>query len=247
VLTITALAGCASDGDDVPTDTPPTSNVTETPTGTPTPTETSTPDQTTTAASRRDVIFETADGVALVGTTYGDGPCGVVLVPQADATRAAWAPQARRLAARGYLAFAIETAATPDTDGDPTASVDGAVTYLREGHDVERVVLVGAGTGGEAVVAVASRRQDVDGVVALSATGGATHAANLSGRNLFVASEGDPAHVVETTRTLGDDATVTTDVVVYEGSAHGRALFTSEHRADLHGRLRTVLRDVCAT
>ena len=131
VLTVAVLAGCAGDGDDVPTERPTTSDGNGTLTETSTPTETPAPTRTITPADRRDVTFETEAGVALVGTTYGDGPCGVVLVPQRNETRAAWEPQARLLAERGYLEFPIETASAPDVFGNPSAIVDGAVTHLR--------------------------------------------------------------------------------------------------------------------
>lgn len=188
-----------------------------------------------------DISFEAPHGATIEATAYGDGDCGVVLVPQVNQDRGSWQHQAMALADMGHLALAIDE----DPDDRPS-SVRGAIRYLREEVGVSTVVLVGASSGGEAVV-VANAETDatVDGTVTLSAAGGAGRASELQGRTLFVVATGDEARFVATARELHEKAPEPTELVEYDGSAHGQGLFDSAAGDDLRGRLESFLSDVC--
>jgi pimeloyl-ACP methyl ester carboxylesterase len=245
------LAGCFGDGsgadaDGDPEATPttetavPTESTETTETATTTATETTATTETT--ESPRTVSFEAPHGATIEATAYGSGDCGVILVPQINLDRGSWKPQAEMIAKMGHLALAIDE----DPDDRP-ASVRGAVQYIRTERSVSTVVLVGASSGGEAVV-VANAEMDapVAGTVAISAGGGADRASDLRGRTLFVVSEGDDDRFVRVATELHEGAPDPTKLVTYDGSAHGQAIFDSEHGDDLRERLRAFVSAVCS-
>lgn len=187
------------------------------------------------------VSFEAPHGATIEATSYGSGECGVVLVPQSNLDRGSWQPQAEMVAEMGQLALAIDE--DPD---DRAASVRGAIQYLRQQQSVSSIVLVGASTGGEAVV-VANAETDatIDGTITLSAAGGADRASALRGRSLFVVSEGDEDRFVRIARELQQGAPEPTELVEYGGDAHGQGLFDSEHGGGLRNRVRTFTAEAC--
>lgn len=190
---------------------------------------------------QRTVTIETPN-TEIRATLYGRGDCGVVLVPQVNLDRGSWEPQAQTVAEMGHVALAIDE--NPDARA---ASVLAAVRYLREEVGVDRVALVGASTGGEAVVTANARADSgtVQGTMTLSAAGGADHAGDLQGRLAFVVSEGDEARFVETARALESGAPDSAELVTYSGSAHGQGIFDSSHAEDLRGRLTEFVAVVC--
>lgn len=233
------LAGCTGI-DDGGADSPAgTATGTEPADSSPSPSGTAT--STGTAAGPRDVTFQSTAGTEVAATRYGDGDCGVVLVPQINLDRGSWKPQASALAERGYLALAI--------DEDPEnrwQSALGAAQYLRSEAGVSRVVLIGASSGGEAVVrATANAELSIAGVVTLSAGGGADVAGELEGEKLFVVSEDDDDRFVRVARKLHDGASEPKTLKVYAGSAHGQGIFES-HGDDLRNRLYGLVDRACS-
>lgn len=233
---VTALAGCTGD-EGTPTDTTTASPAgagnadAATTTGT---ASTATPERPTT------VRFKSTAGTAVQGTLYGRGDCGVVLVPQINLDRGSWEPQATALAERGHVALAIDE--DPDNRWQ---SALGAARFLRETTGVSTLVLVGASSGGEAVVrANANAETDVAGLVTLSAAGGADVAGQLQGRKLFVVSENDEDRFVRIARELHENAPDPARLKVYGGSAHGQRIFES-HGADLRRRLFGLVERAC--
>ncbi|WP_129113248.1 dienelactone hydrolase family protein [Halegenticoccus tardaugens] len=188
------------------------------------------------------VSFEVPHGATIDGTLYGSGDCGIVLVPQINMDRESWKPRAEALAGDGRLVLAIDE----DPDDRP-ASVGGAIEYLRDERDVSALVLIGASSGGEAVVRANANAGEgtVDGTVALSAGGGADVASDLQGRLLFVVSEGDDERFVRVARELHEGASEPKELVTYGGSAHGQGLFDSEHVDDLGGRVGALVERAC--
>lgn len=176
------------------------------------------------------------------GSLFGSGTCGVVLVPQINLDRESWVPQAERLASRGLVALPID-------EGDQrAAAVQGAVEFLRSERGVEQVVLVGASTGGEAVVVAGAKLADqVDGVVALSAAGGGDYADRLSGQKLFVVSRGDERRFVRIAKRLHEKASDPKRLVTYDGDAHGQRLFESAHRDSLWNELDALTDQTCSS
>lgn len=252
VTSTLVLAGCLTGGSDNSSDggsgttttnrdSSLTTSNTETTEETVTETSSSSETSDATPESPRSVSFEAPHGVTIKATAYGSGDCGVVLVPQINLDRESWQPQAEMIADMGHLALAIDE--DPD---NRSASVRGAIQYLRQQQDVSTSILLGASTGGEAVV-VANAKTDatVNGTITLSAAGGADNASDLQGRSLFVVSKGDEDRFVRIARELHQGAPEPKDLVEYEGSAHGQRIFTSDHGDDLRNRVRTFVTEVC--
>ncbi|MFC7044168.1 dienelactone hydrolase family protein [Halobacteriaceae archaeon GCM10025711] len=243
---LAGLAGCVGSEED-PTTTRTTERTTDSTTKTTTETATAEPTtaaqstETTTGDGPRTVTFESTTGAAVTGTLYPGGSCAVVLVPQINLDRESWRPYAERLAEAGYTALAID-----EREDERAASVVGAVQYLN-GRDAGSVVLVGASSGGEAVVRANARadRGSVDGTVTLSAAGGASVAPDLQGRLLFVVSEGDDDRFVETARALHENAPDPKRLVTYDGDAHGQRLFETGHATDLASKVVGLLSAAC--
>ena len=133
------------------------------------------PHAATSCAGPGDVRFRAADGVRLNGHRFGQGTTAVVLAHQSRGSLCQWAPYARRLASKGYVAFAFDFRSRGKSQtvgirrvrriaGDVTA----AAKYVRS-RGATKVFLVGASMGGSAVlVAGAHTRPPVTGVVSLS-------------------------------------------------------------------------------
>lgn len=190
----------------------------------------------------RTVSFEAPHGATIEATAYGSGGCGIVMVPQINKDRESWKPQAKTVAEMGHWALAIDE----DPDDRP-GSVRGAIRYLRDQQGLSTVLLLGASSGGEAVVVAnaESEPDTVDGTITLSAGGGVDHASDLQGRSLFVVSTNDDDRFVRVARELHEQAPKPKELVEYEGSAHGQQLFESDHAANLRDRIQTLISDVC--
>lgn len=257
---IVGLAGCTGirpgdepGGTDTATPTA-TSTTTDSPaegtaTAAGTETETATETQTTgtdspTTESPETVQFQSTAGTEVTGSLYGgrDGACGVVLVPQINLDRGSWQPQAERLAGIGHLVLAID-----EDPNNRAESARGALKYLRRTVGVDRILLVGASSGGEAVVRADARAETgtVQGLVTLSAAGGVDVAEDLQGRKLFVVSENDDDRFVRTAKQLHEKAPEPKALKIYSGSAHGQGIFDTTHGDDLADRLFGLVEDVC--
>lgn len=257
VFGLAALAGCTNIG---PGGAPNETGTGETgETGETTTPETSSPDAagsdgttptesggtTADGSDRRETVtFRSTAGTDVTGTLYGppEGRCGIVLVPQINLDRGSWEPQADHVARLGHVALAI------DEDPDNRAeSALGALRYLRREVGIEQVVLVGASSGGEAVIRANARAKPgtVGGLVTLSAGGGADVAGDLQGRKFFVVSEHDDDRFVRVTRRLHENAPEPETMKIYGGSAHGQGLFETDHADDLSGRIFDLIEEVC--
>ncbi|WP_129115716.1 dienelactone hydrolase family protein [Halegenticoccus tardaugens] len=190
----------------------------------------------------RDVTFDAARGSTVEGTLYGDGACGVVLIPQIDRERTSWKEQAERFARRGRHVLAIDV----DAD-DRSGSVRGAIRYMRDAQDVDRLVLVGASVGGRAAVIANAHAPSgtVDGTVTLSASGGVDHAPDLQGRLLFVISEREHEKYVRIGRELHAAAPEPKELVAYDGDDHAQRLFSGDRGDDVRRLLREFVADAC--
>lgn len=235
----TGIAGCldgSGDGDSTATGSA-TASETET-----TGEETNTSSETTTETSGpTDVTFQSTADTTVEGTLFAGGPCGIILVPQVNRDRKSWFPQARVLEAQGYTVLPI------DEGEKPPAAVLGAMQFLREKHNVKRIVLVGASSGGEAVVRANARADadTVDGLITLSAAGGADRASELQGRTLFVVSKNDEQRFVKTTRTLHENAPKPKRLEVLSGDAHGQRIFESAQGDKLRSATLELLENAC--
>lgn len=217
-------SGCVSSGEETP----------------PAPEESSETIENESPPEPSDVSFASSTGATVEATLYGRGSCGIVLVPQINRDRESWRPQAERLATEGLVALPI------DEGSDRVPAVLAAVEYLRTEHRISRVVLMGASTGGEAVVGAGAAKPDrVDGVITLSAAGGVVDADRLTGQQLFVVSSGDEKRFVDIAHELNDRTPEPEQLEIYDGGAHGQRLFESPHRQDLWTNVLTLTTNVC--
>lgn len=240
------LAGCGDTDSETPEPAPPPED--ETPTATepgPGPDEESpvveTPQQGTGTPVPDDVVFSKPGNGEVSATRYGTGDCGVVLVPQMDRDRQSWDRYARRLDDDGYQALAID-----EGEERKAAGVAAAISYLREQRDVSSVVVVGASSGGQAVIeATADDSTAVDGLVALSPAGGEDAASSLDLPALVLVAEDDePAAGVA--ERIAASAPGESELVTYDGEAHGQALLESDHADAVRARILEFLQSVCA-
>ncbi|WP_435317293.1 dienelactone hydrolase family protein [Haloarchaeobius sp. TZWSO28] len=245
-VTVTSLAGCSSGSstDDQPATTDATGTATPDDTtgqsGTDTPgTGERQKDGGETTTEPHTVEFESPAGTTVTGTLAGRGDCGVVFVPQVNLDRESWRPQRERFAAAGHRVLTI------DEGERKTAAVRGAVQYLQSAHGIQQLVLVGASSGGEAVVEAAAAELAVDAVAALSPAGGSDAAGSLDARLLVVVSDGDEDRFVRTARDIHEGAAEPKELVTYDGAAHGQGLFESEHGDRLRQTLDEFVTTAC--
>jgi alpha-beta hydrolase superfamily lysophospholipase len=123
-----------------------------------------------------DLHFRASDGTRLVGHRFGRGKIAIVLAHEYGRDLCEWVPYAKRLAGLGYTAIAFDLrgfgGSNPGT-GSGLTSYDrdvAAAAKLARAQGATKVLLVGASIGANAVVvAGASIKPTVDGVVSLSA------------------------------------------------------------------------------
>jgi pimeloyl-ACP methyl ester carboxylesterase len=196
-------------------------------------------------AGRGDVRFRAPDGTRLIGHRFGRGKTAVVLAHQSNASLCQWVFYGRRLATKGYLAFAFDfrnnglsqfvgSARMGRLGGD----VAGAVKYLRA-HGAKKVFLVGASMGaGAVIVGGANIKPPVAGVVSLSAPssfGGADAGAaapRLRVPVLFLAAADDAGgRFADDARAMyGASPSSDKTLEILPGSDHGVSLVTSPGR-----------------
>jgi pimeloyl-ACP methyl ester carboxylesterase len=162
-------------------------------------------------AASREITFETQDGVALAGRSFGPdrGAAGVVLAHMFPADQRSWFAFAERLADRGYRVLTFNFRGyCPGGDGGCSEGekripqvwqdVAAAVETLRA-EGVPRIALVGASMGGTASLVAASREPEgIEAVVTLSAPtsfegleAGADTMAQVTAAKLFLAGHED--------------------------------------------------------
>ena len=118
------------------------------------------------------VVVTASDGTKLAAAEWGDGPRGVVLLPQRGADLCGWWDFATELADAGYHVLAIDFRATGYSDvgsvRDLTRDAVGAVEWLKQ-TGATNVVLIGASMGATTALVTAGRHPDLAaGVVSLS-------------------------------------------------------------------------------
>jgi alpha-beta hydrolase superfamily lysophospholipase len=200
------------------------------------------PHASTSCAGPGDVRFRAADGVRLNGHRFGQGTTAVVLAHQSRGSLCSWVPYARRLASKGYVAFAFDFRSRGKSQtvgirrvrriaGDVTA----AAKYVRS-RGATKVFLVGGSMGGSAVVvAGANTRPPVTGVVSLSAPtsfGGAEAEAAVPRLHvpvLYVAATDDAGGAFATDAQTLYEATPSVDkaIEIVPGAQHGIDLVSS--------------------
>ncbi len=193
----------------------------------------------TPAERKRVVRFLAADGVRLIGVTFGAGPRGLVLAHQGpNGSLCTWVPYARILAGLGYRVLALDLRGRGSSGSAKTLAalqrvdldVIGAVREFRR-RGVRSVVLAGGSLGGVAVLGAAARLEPpVQGVISLSAPqswvriDGLAAARQLRVPALFVAAEEDGDFDLDAQALYDAAAAPDKQVAIFPGGAHGERL-----------------------
>lgn len=160
---------------------------------------------------------------------WGDGPYGLVLVPDASHDAASWADEAAAFADDGMTVIAV---ASPNG-----AAVLTALRSLREDGGLERVALLGAGEGADVAIGVTAEQPAlVDQLIVLSATADVSRLGELP--KLFVASTGEAA-AADATRMANEAAGQWNELYLAEGSDSGQAILSGDGR---EGTMAAILR-----
>jgi pimeloyl-ACP methyl ester carboxylesterase len=191
-----------------------------------------------------DVRFRAPDGVQLVGHRFGKGGIAVVLAHEYRGDLCDWIPYARRLASKGYLAFAFDFRGNGASQAVGYAranrlagDVAGAAKYLRA-HGAKKVFLLGASMGGTAVLAAgANVEPPVSGVISVSgpATFGGADASvavrRLKVPVLYLVGGNDDGFTDDARALYAKTASSDKAIDVLPGSDHGVLLLGSSAKA----------------
>jgi hypothetical protein len=184
-------------------------------------------DGSSTAQPSAAATLALAGGVSAL--RWGDGPYGVVLLHDTNHEPASWAALAQALAADGMTALAPQT-----TD---VAALTAAIEALRStpsaqsSATIERVAVIAAGTGIDAVAALAaSNAALVDQVVLVSPTSDARWTAEFP--KLFVAGSAS-GEAAAARSAEGSAAGAWNALLLVDGSGAGQALFEGTAGAEL--------------
>ncbi len=232
-----AFAGCGDTGDT----TPPPEVVETAESVARTVTFTSQPSTTPEAGD------EEREPLTLDGRVFGDGPTGIILAHMRPADQTEWFPFATELAESGeYTVLTFDFRGYGASTGDKQfdridTDLAAAIDYMRDALAIEKVFLVGASMGGTAALVVGSR-VDVAGIVSISSPGqfppldALEHVGKISEPKLFVTSADDVPQA-RAQEEFWEIAPEPKQQHIYEGSAHGTALFDGPHSADLKRRI----------
>ena len=185
--------------------------------------------------------------IALDGRIFGRGPTGVILAHMRPADQTSWFPFATMLAATGkFTVMTFDFRGYGDSTGEKEfdridTDLDAAYAYMRDTLGQSKIFLVGASMGGTAALVVATR-EHVAGVVTISAADeflaldAVAAVPAISSPKLFITSKDDvPAE--RSQMKLWDAAQEPKEQHVYDGDAHGTALFAPPTGDDLTRRL----------
>lgn len=160
---------------------------------------------------------------------WGTGSYGLVLVPDTGRDATSWDSVAPDFASDGMTVLAI--------DSDNPVAVVAALRYLRQDRRLERVALLGAGTGADAAIEVAGdQRGLVDQLIVLSASGDVSGLGEMP--KLFVASTGEPA-AADAQRMATEAAGAWNELYLAEGSDSGQEILEGDGR---DGTMAAILR-----
>lgn len=201
----------------------------------------------TAPASSTPIADDEAEPVDLQGQVFGDGSVGVILSHMRLDDQVAWYPFAQMLVERGdFTVMTFDFRGFGESTGEKQfdridTDLEAAYDYMREELDIDKVFLVGSSMGGTASLVVAADL-DVAGVVSISAPGqfppidAETTVADIEAPKLFITSEDDVPQA-RTQEVLWELAMQPKQQHIYEGDAHGTALFEGPHKADLERRI----------
>lgn len=192
------------------------------------------------------------DPITLDGRVFGAGPTGIILAHMRPADQTEWFPFATELAETGeFTVLTFDFRGYGESTGDKQfdridTDLEAAIDYMRNALNIEKIFLVGASMGGTAALVVGAR-VDVAGIVSISAPGqfppldALDHVDEVTEPKLFVTSKDDVPQA-RTQDQFWEIAPAPKQQQIYDGSAHGTALFDGPHSADLKQRILGFLR-----
>ena len=201
----------------------------------------------TAPASTTPIPDEEAEPVQLQAQVFGDGSVGVILAHMRLDDQVAWYPFAQLLVERGdFTVVTFDFRGFGESTGEKQfdridTDLKAVYDYMREELGIDKVFLVGSSMGGTAALVVAADL-DVAGVVSISAPGqfppidAETTVADIEAPKLFITSEDDVPQA-RTQEVLWELAMPPKQQYIYEGDAHGTALFEGPNKADLERRI----------
>lgn len=204
-----------------------------------------------TSSSPEEVSFTAADGTTLKGTLYGSGRIALVLSNMGDNDPTAWDTLVPLLVERGYLVltynfrYPTRTATFTSTMANQTVDdLHAAVTFVQE-RGAEKLVLIGASLGGMATAKVAATTQ-ISAMIIMAAPADllefdflveAGELAAVTAPKLFIGSQDDTTVPMTATQHMFELAAEPKELHIYDSSAHGLQLLTTNHAVDLYQRL----------
>lgn len=187
------------------------------------------------------------DPIVLDGRVFGRGPVGVILAHMRPADQTSWFSFATELAASGdFTVLTFDFRGYGKSTGDKQfdridTDLAAAIAYMRDVLRIDKVFLVGASMGGTAAL-VAAARVDVAGVVSISSPGqfppldAAETVGDIDGPKLFITAE-DDVPAMRSQEEFWELAVEPKEQHIYDGDAHGTALFDTAHGPDLERRI----------
>lgn len=204
------------------------------------------------------VRYASRSGATITGVLLGRGRAGIVFANESPGDLCDWMPTARILAAEGYAVLPIDLNGFGVSTIAPTSpglaywdrDVAGAARVLRS-HGVRRVALVGAGDGGTAVVAAATKITppvsavvDISGPVNVSGVDALAAAAHLHSPVLYVAARRD-AYAADVRATFRATPARLRRLALLAGGLNGMGLLNPDldpHAAELSATIASFLR-----
>jgi pimeloyl-ACP methyl ester carboxylesterase len=182
-------------------------------------------------------------GDKIEATRFGVGSCGFLLIPGTNFEKESWYPQAQMFAKKGYQVLTVEF-----TFGkDPIEDILESILYFRQECNVERLIIVGASSGGKAALK-ANTRVDfnrVHGTVAIAHPEIQVSTLNLHGKLLFVVGEHDTIIDVDSVKATFKNAPEPKELVMLESKKHAQQLFQSEKSGRLMDILLNFVESIC--
>jgi pimeloyl-ACP methyl ester carboxylesterase len=195
---------------------------------------------------------EGKEPLMLDGRLFGHGDVGVILAHMRPADQTSWYPFAQTLADTGeYTVMTFDFRGYGESTGEKQfdridTDLTAAYEYMHDDLGIERVYLVGASMGATAALIVGAR-VPVEGVVAISSLeqfpplDATLTVGEITAPKLFITSE-DDVPAMRSQEEFWKLAQEPKEQHIYEGSAHGVALFDGPHGADLERRIIDFLR-----
>lgn len=183
------------------------------------------------ASTPKDVSFMTSDGGVIDADLYGEGVQGVVFAHGAIFNKQSWAPLAKRLAALGYRALAIDFRGYGKSHGgrDPNAldlDVMAAVHWMHD-QGVHSVSVVGGSMGGGASGKAATElsRGQIDKLILLSPVPIDDPGKMKANQILYIASRHESLE--PTIRQQFERAPEPKKLILLPGDAHAQNIFAT--------------------